>query len=576
MMDFFPFHFKPRSTLSIFLNTSFLFLLLLYTLTSNGFSQSQRHLHLSKTNDDCSDIEKFIDSQSKCAYIKENISCSGKGYLNYLEFFYCTLGWLPQLGYIILLVWLVVLFYLLGNTAAEYFCPCAEGLSKVMNLSPAIAGTTLLPLGNGANDVFSSIISFTQSSSSGTVGLNSVLGGALFISCFVVGVISILVYSTTPENLTIDESSFIRDVLFIIFSLSCLLGIIVFGRVTFCIAICFSCIYVVYICVVCIMHFLSKKMHVNPTRIYLAKEEDEFDHDIGVPLLDCIDEENCSVSCPKEKEAAQISYSVLGASSSCHKFLNHFLGVLGLPLYLPRRLTIPVVSEESWSKPMAVISVTLAPIFAGAVLSTNPRDQSMDNSKANLAIGITTVFVGIILGNVALLSTEKSVPPKKWLFIWLLGGFVMSTTWTYILAQELVSLLVSFGYILGINPSVLGLTVLAWGNSTGDLISNVAMALNGGKDGVQMAISACYAGPLFNTLIGLGVSLVLASWWEYPTSYVLPKDPFLFETLGFLILGLLWALLILPKRNMQPDHSLGVGLLAIYFCFLFVRFAKGF
>ncbi|KAM3355990.1 cation/calcium exchanger 1 [Capsicum galapagoense] len=571
MMNFFPFHFKPKSALSIFLNMSFLFLLFLYTLTSNvTFRQSQiRHIHLSNTtNNDCSDLHKFSDSQSKCTYIKENTSCSKKGYLNYLEFFYCALGRLPQLGYVVLVVWLVLLFYLLGNTAAEYFCPCAEGLSKVMNLSPAIAGTTLLPLGNGANDVFSSIISFTQSSNSGTVGLNSVLGGAFFISCFVVGVISILVYSTTSQNITIDKSSFIRDVLFIIFSLSCLLGIIVFGRVTLWMAICFSGIYVVYICVVCAMHFLSKKEAVKN-----VKEEDELfdDHNIGVPLLGCIDEENCS----SDKKATQISSFTLEASSSSScKFLNHFVRVLELPLYLPRRLTIPVVREESWSKPMAVISVTLAPILAAFVLS--PPRESADSSKANLVIDMTSILFGLVLGNVAFFSTKKASPPKKCLFLWLLGGFVMSTTWTYILAQELVSLLVSFGYILGINPSILGLTVLAWGNSTGDLISNAAMALKGGKDGVQMAISACYAGPLFNTLIGLGVSLVLASLWEYPNSYVLPKDPFLFETLGFLTVGLLWALVILRNRNMQPDHSLGVGLLAIYFCFLFTRFAKGF
>ncbi|KAK4732108.1 hypothetical protein R3W88_025096 [Solanum pinnatisectum] len=578
-MNFFPFHFKPKSSLSIFLNISFLFLLIFYTLTSNvTFSQSQiRHIHLSNTNNnDCSNLHNFSDAQSKCTYIKENMnSCSTKGYLNYLQFFYCTLGTLPKLGYVILVVWLILLFYLLGNTAAEYFCPCAEGLSKVMNLSPAIAGTTLLPLGNGANDVFSSIISFTRSSNSGTVGLNSVLGGAFFISCFVVGVISILVCMTTSQiGVTIDKSSFIRDVLFIIFTLSCLVGVIVVGRVSLWIAVCFSCIYVVYICVVCAMHFLvSKKDATRNVNLHDKEDNDDgFDRDIEVPLLGCIDEEDCS---SHEKQTIQMNSPPIGAaSSSCCKFLHHFLSVVELPLYLPRRLTIPVVNEESWSKPMAVISATLAPILAAFVLSLT--GEVIVYSNANLVIVMTSVFVGLILGNVAYFSTQNSSPPKKCLLIWLLGGFVMSTTWTYILAQELVSLLVSFGYILGINPSILGLTVLAWGNSTGDLISNVALALNGGKDGVQMALSACYAGPLFNTLIGLGVSLVLASWWEYPTSFVLPKDPFLFETLGFLILGLLWALVVLPKRNMQPDYSLGVGLLAIYFCFLFLRFAKGF
>ncbi|XP_075090168.1 cation/calcium exchanger 1-like [Nicotiana tabacum] len=566
-MDFSPFHFKPRSVLSIFFNTSFLFVLLLYTLTFNGFSHSQTHVHLSKTNNnDCSDLYKLNDSQSKCAYIKSSPSCSGKGYVNYLEFFYCILGWSPLLGYTLLLLWLVLLFYLLGNTAAEYFCPSAEGLSKVLNLSPTIAGTTLLPLGNGANDVFSSIISFTRSSSDG-VGLNSVLGGAFFVSCVVVGVISMVV--SPSRRLTIDKPSFIRDVLFIIFSLSCLLGIIVFGRVNLWIAICFSSIYVIYICVVCAMHFFSKEETVE--NMNSTDKEDELDHEIGVALLGCVDEEKCSEN---EKQTEVVNSSTFGTSSSCCKFINCFLGVLDFPLYLPRRLTIPVVSEDKWSKPMAVISATLAPILAAAVLSAS-SSEGMD-SPTSLAIGMTSVLVGLILGNLAFLSTKESSPPKECLLIWLLGGFLMSITWTYLLAQELVSLLVSFGYIIGINPSILGLTVLAWGNSTGDLISNVAMALNGGKDGQQMAISACYAGPLFNTLIGLGVSLVFASWWEYPASYVLPKDPFLCETLGFLMVGLLWALVILPKRNMQPDISLGVGLLAIYFCFLFLRFAKGF
>lgn len=523
-------------------------------------------------SDDCSGVRNFTDYKSQCAYVKSFSSCSGKGYIDYLQIFYCTLGQFPVLRYILLLLWLLLLFYVIGNTTADYFCPSVESLSRVLKLSPTIAGTTLLPFGNGANDVFASFISFAQSHDS-DVGINTVLGGAFFISCFVVGIVSM---SISSRQVAVDEASFIRDVLFLIFSLISLLMIIISGEITMWVAISYVSIYVLYIMVVSAMQFFygKKQRIVNPPAIippclrsnFLALNSDE-SCGVYAPLVGPMDEEKNE---SQLKDALdQLSNGSELRSTAC-RFMRLFLYVLDFPLQLPRQITIPVISEEKWSKTFAVTSATLAPIFLALIWK--PQIERI-NSTISLAIFMSAALLGIILGTLAFAFTKKSSPPKDCLFPWLAGGFLMSIAWTYLIAEELVCLLVSFGTILGINPSILGLTVLAWGNSAGDLISNLAMALKG-PDGVQMAISGCYAGPLFNNLIGLGLSLVFASWSQYPSSYVIPNDPDLYETVGFFIAGLLWATVILLNRKMRLDRSLGGGLVAIYLCFIVLRLAK--
>jgi solute carrier family 24 (sodium/potassium/calcium exchanger), member 6 len=97
------------------------------------------------------------------------------------------------------------------------------------------------------------------------------------------------------------------------------------------------------------------------------------------------------------------------------------------------------------------------------------------------------------------------------------------------------------------------------------------MAAHGGA---QTAVAGCYAGPSFNTVVGLGLSLTLASGARYPEPYEVPADASAYQAMGFLAAGLVWALVVLPMRGMKLDRVLGVGLLGLYACFLCVRFAS--
>ncbi|KAK8944055.1 Cation/calcium exchanger 2 [Platanthera guangdongensis] len=511
----------------------------------------------------CIAFQKLSDHHSKCHFLKTHPPCVTQGYLNYLNLFYCHSGGSPVFGFLLLFLILLILFYLLGNTASHYFCSSVERLSRELRLSPTIAGVTLLSLGNGSPDVFASIVSFR--SGSGEVGLSSVLGGAFFVSCVVVGIINVAAAATGRRSPRIDRASFVRDVCFFLVVLSSLLAILVVGRVDIWAAMAFTSLYFVYVSVVSATHLCRDKYDnelaagARSSDVTLLEddgEDDEVEHMKGV----------CSSINGDTNSGGG------GLKSRASYYGGWSLYIALLPLSLPRRLTIPDVSESRWSRPYAVASAALAPLLI-AGLWNSKRSSSM-TSKDSVTVYLCSALAGLVLSTLAFHTTQKPSPPKSPLFPWLAASFLMSVLWTYIIAEELVGLLISFGYILGISPGILGLTVLAWGNSIGDLIANLAMAMNGGADGAQIAISGCYAGPIFNTLAGLGLSLAVSAWAARPEPFEIPAGPAVFEILGFMIAGLVWALVVLPKNDMRMDRVLGIGLLAIYLCFLSLRLSQ--
>jgi len=54
-----------------------------------------------------------------------------------------------------------------------------------------------------------------------------------------------------------------------------------------------------------------------------------------------------------------------------------------------------------------------------------------------------------------------------------------------------------------LSSTLLGLTVLSWGNSVGDAIASSAISKKGYG---EMALTGCIAGPIFNLMLGLGLT----------------------------------------------------------------------
>ena len=118
-----------------------------------------------------------------CAYAQSACTETGAGIFgSYVTLWHCTMdggwGWFLPLS-----AWLVVLIYALGTTADVFLIPQLTYLSTLLNLSPDVAGVTLLALGNGAPDVFTGIAVATQPGETldFSLLLSDIVGGSVFM-----------------------------------------------------------------------------------------------------------------------------------------------------------------------------------------------------------------------------------------------------------------------------------------------------------------------------------------------------------------------------------------------------------
>ena len=81
-------------------------------------------------------------------------------------------------------------------------------------------------------------------------------------------------------------------------------------------------------------------------------------------------------------------------------------------------------------------------------------------------LAVVIAIIGSILAIVVYLTSTYEEPPKyQWAFGY--AGFLVSVVWIYAFANEVVDLLHAIGIMFDLSDSILGLTVLAWGNSIG-------------------------------------------------------------------------------------------------------------
>jgi len=182
--------------------------------------------------------------------------------------------------------------------------------------------------------------------------------------------------------------------------------------------------------------------------------------------------------------------------------------ILETPFIVLRKLVIPIPSED-YNRSLLAYSITLSPLWISWYLTTKVDAFDPFCTSNNLEYCFPSLifpcWISLIIGCAVLKYAPATDLPLRYSLPVSLYGFVIAASFIDVISDQLVNVLEFIGVCLRIPSTIMGMTVLAWGNSVGDYTTNGALAAKGLGD---MSMAACFAGPSFNLLIGLGSGLL--------------------------------------------------------------------
>ncbi|KAI0314610.1 Sodium/calcium exchanger protein-domain-containing protein [Amylostereum chailletii] len=221
------------------------------------------------------------------------------------------------------------------------------------------------------------------------------------------------------------------------------------------------------------------------------------------------------------------------------------------------------VQEElhhlGFSKWLMATQCVLGPLFSAGVLFKNMQYQGW----LLFAVGLA----GLASGALVVIYAETGNHPAARLARCSMGFFV-AMVWIMAIADEVVSVLQTFGFIFGLSDAIIGLTIFAVGNSLADLVANMSVAVFA----PIMGFSACFGGPMLNMLLGIGVS---GSYMVHKTGkpYLLDfSTTLLVSSIGLLAL-LIMTIIFVPMNGYFLPRRWGAFLVVCYVLIMAINVA---
>ncbi|XP_068460885.1 mitochondrial sodium/calcium exchanger protein isoform X2 [Clinocottus analis] len=467
---------------------------------------------LRDSNDQC-DLVMNLSAADRCAFVKNTPDCNmGHGFINYLHVAFCLLPPnLTPLTITLCIIWLLFLFLILGLIASKFFCPNLSAISTSLHLTHNVAGVTFLALGNGAPDVFSAIAAFSNPHTAG-LAVGALFGAGIFVTTVVAGSVALV------KPFAVASRPFLRDVIF--YMVAVFWTFLMLYRGTTCLGeiLGYLGLYVMYVLTVIISAYIyNRQKNLMNSSVRSAAHNPEFhssdssdDDDDEVPRLTGASIQHAYESeseyrplLPYSESTSRILLSSLNPVDN-RKWRRkswswRVVKVLKTPVEVLLLLCIPVVDpdkeDRNWRRPLNCFHLITAPLACVLTFQSGMYGDYL--IQGQFPLWLLILLMGLFLSAIVFCTTTNDCPPKYHPLFALLG-FVVSAVLISAAASEVVSLLHMLGVVLRLSNTVLGLTLLAWGNSIGDCFSDITIARQGYP---RMAIAACFGGIIFSILI---------------------------------------------------------------------------
>lgn len=497
-------------------------------------------------------------------------------------------------------IWIVILFYCMYSIADKHFAWALEHLSNALHLSPDLAGLTLLAFGNGAPDFFTAVFGTSEEPE---MILGSSVGSGLFIVTVVFGLTLLMARRPGKDRVTVEENgniqpeetattakhkgrffkcadvrhhmdpvSFVRSAGMYLFCIGFLFLFAILRKIPFWLPALLLSIYFVYMASCIALYFGAQRCRrrlSSAASEIIERKIGEDERSTALAKFQCL-------SC-----WSQFFYAIRttcwredwALGDTIQRAFRLTLVILRAPADLVLNLTVlPIeVPEEATEADNFVamrflhrlrcVSNPFFSIFLYIFLLLGPNLGKL-SWYVWMAYG-----TGSCLLSVALLFSTSWAEPPRFFPLHVFYSFCTSILWIYATSSELLACLSSTGSQLGISHTVMGILVLAWGNSFGDLVADVAIAKNGS---FETAVTAIFSGPVQNVLLTIGAGFLIATLrspnHELSLS-ALPADMYI--ALAVLAVVVLLCLILIPfKFDFVVPRTLGIGLLTAYALYL--------